>query len=95
MIGRKKGELLRTPSMNQIAVAVILSGLGVIILLVNLGVISFEIKELFVVTYPFLLIVYGLVVLLLRQFGWGLFIVLFSSLLIMDRFGLIAFEFLV
>lgn len=94
MIGRKKGELLRTRSMNQIAAAVILSGLGVILLLVNLGVISLEIKELFVVTYPFLLIVYGLVVLLQRQFGWGAFIVLFSSLLIMDRFGLIAFEFL-
>jgi lia operon protein LiaF len=94
MIGRKKGELLGTRSMNQIAAAVILSGLGVILLLVNLGVISLEIKELFVVTYPFLILVYGLVVLLQRKFGWGSFIVLFSSLLIMDRFGMISFDFL-
>ena len=85
---------MRTRSMNQIAAAVILSGLGIILLLVNLGVISLEIKELFVVTYPFLLTVYGLVTLLQRQFGWGSFIILFSSLLIMDRFGLIAFQFL-
>ncbi|WP_102261759.1 cell wall-active antibiotics response protein LiaF [Mesobacillus jeotgali] len=81
-------------SMNQIAAAVILSALGVILLLVNLGVISLEIKELFVVTYPFLLFLYGLVALLKRQFGWGSFIVLFSSLLIMERFGVIDFHFL-
>lgn len=83
-----------TRSMNQIAAAVILTAIGVILLLVNLGVISLEIKELFVVTYPFLLIVYGIVVLVQKRFGWGAFIVLFSSLLIMDRFGLIVFQFL-
>jgi lia operon protein LiaF len=94
MIGRKKGELLRTRSMNQIATAVILSGLGIILLLVNLGVISLEIKELFVVTYPFLLLVYGFAVLLKKQISWGSFLVLFSSLLIMDRFGLVRFNFL-
>ena len=85
---------MRKRSMNQIAAAVILSALGVILLLVNLGVISLEIKELFVVTYPFLLFLYGLVALLKRQFGWGSFIVLFSSLLIMERFGVIDFHFL-
>ncbi|GAM15052.1 transporter LiaF [Mesobacillus selenatarsenatis SF-1] len=53
-----------------------------------------EIKELFVVTYPFFILIYGLVVLLQRKPGWGSFIVLFSSLLIMDRFGLIPFKFL-
>jgi lia operon protein LiaF len=94
MIERKKGELLGTRSMNQIAAAVVLSGLGIILLLVNLGVISLEIKELFVVTYPFLLIAYGIVVLIQRRFGWGSFIILFSTLLIMDRFSLIAFQFL-
>jgi lia operon protein LiaF len=91
---RKKGKVLRTRSVNQIAVAVILAGLGIILLLVNLGVISLEIKELFVVTYPFLLLVYGLVALLKKQFGWGLFIGFFSSLLIMDRFHVIDFRFL-
>ncbi|MEW8970119.1 MAG: cell wall-active antibiotics response protein LiaF [Mesobacillus sp.] len=83
-----------TRSVNQIAAAVILSGLGIILLLVNLGVISLEIKELFVVTYPFLLLVYGLVLLMRKQFGWGSFITLFSSLLIMDRFDVIDFRFL-
>ena len=91
---RKKGEVLRTRSVNQIAAAIILSGLGIILLLVNLGVISLEIKELFVVTYPFLLIVYGLVLLLRKRFGWGSFISLFSALLIMDRIGVIDFRFL-
>jgi lia operon protein LiaF len=94
MMERKKGELLGTRSVNQIAAAVILSGLGIILLLVNLGVISLEIKELFVVTYPFLLLVYGLVLLMRKQFGWGSFITLFSSLLIMDRFDVIDFRFL-
>lgn len=82
-----------TRSVNQIAAAVLLSGLGMILLLVNLGVISLEIKELFVVTYPFLLLVYGLVLLMRKQFGRGSFIILFSSLLIMDRFNVIDFRF--
>ncbi|WP_257391880.1 cell wall-active antibiotics response protein LiaF [Mesobacillus jeotgali] len=86
--------MLRTRSVNQIAVAIILAGLGIILLLVNLGVISWEIKELFVVTYPFLLLMYGLVTLLKKQFGWGLFIGVFSSLLVMDRFDVMAFRFL-
>ncbi|MBS8262961.1 hypothetical protein DYI25_00760 [Mesobacillus boroniphilus] len=83
-----------TRSMNQIALAVILSGLGVILLLVNLGVISLEIKELFVVTYPFVMFLYGLVALFRRQFGWGAFLLIFSSLLAMDRFDLFVFHFL-
>jgi lia operon protein LiaF len=94
MMERKKGELLGTRSVNQIAAAVILSGLGIILLLVNLGVISLEIKELFVVTYPFLLLGYGLVLLIRKQFGWGSFIILLSTLLIMDRFDVIDFNFL-
>jgi lia operon protein LiaF len=93
-VGRKKGKLLRNRSMNQVALAVLLSGVGIILLLVNLGVISLEIKELFVVTYPFVLFVYGLVEILKRQYGWGSFILIFSSLLIMDRFGMLSFHFL-
>lgn len=85
---------MRNRSMNQVALAVLLSGLGIILLLVNLGVISLEIKELFVVTYPFVLFVYGLVEILKRQYGWGSFILIFSSLLIMDRFGMLSFHFL-
>jgi len=37
---------------------------GIVLLLVNLGVISLEIKQLFVVLYPFLLFVYGIVLLI-------------------------------
>lgn len=85
---------MRNRSMNQVAVAVLLSGLGIILLLVNLGVISLEIKELFVVSYPFVLFVYGLVEILKRQYGWGSFILIFSSLLITDRLGLLSFHFL-
>ncbi|WLR53950.1 DUF5668 domain-containing protein [Mesobacillus subterraneus] len=53
-----------------------------------------EIKELFVVTYPFVMLLYGLVALFRRQFGWGAFVLVFSSLLIMDRFDLFVFDFL-
>lgn len=86
--------MLRTRSVNQIAMAIGLAGVGIILLFVNLGVISLEIKELFVVSYPFMLLVYGLVALLQKQFGWGLFIVVFSSLLVMDRLDVIDFKFL-
>ena len=73
--------------MNQVAFAILLSGLGIVLLLVNIGVISLEIKELFVVSYPFVLFAYGLVdsvnsFIKKRNFFWGLFIILFSGLLI-------------
>ncbi|MGA9225156.1 MAG: cell wall-active antibiotics response protein LiaF [Mesobacillus sp.] len=91
---------LRNRSMNQVAFAVLLSGLGIILLLVNIGVISLEIKELFVVSYPFVLFVYGCVELInsfmhkKRHYAWSSFILIFSALLILDRLGVLAFQFL-
>jgi lia operon protein LiaF len=91
---------LRNRSMNQLAFAVFLSGLGIILLLVNIGVISLEIKELFVVSYPFLLFVYGCVDLISSilnkksRYWWGSFILIFSALLILDRIGQLAFQFI-
>lgn len=90
---------MRNRSMNQMAFAVLLSGLGIILLLVNIGVISLEIKELFVVSYPFVLFVYGCVELInsivnkKNHYWWSFFILIFSSLLILDRLGLLAFQF--
>ncbi|RSD29289.1 cell wall-active antibiotics response protein LiaF [Mesobacillus subterraneus] len=85
---------MRNHSMNQIAMAVILSGLGIILLLVNLGIISLQLKELFVVTYPFILFIYGLAEVIKRQYWWGSFVMIFSGLLILDRLGIISFQFL-
>lgn len=90
---------MRDRSMDQVAFAVLLSGIGIILLLVNIGVISLEIKELFIVSYPFVLFVYGLAnlvnsIIKKRDFMWGLFIIVFSTLLILDRLGLFAFQFI-
>lgn len=90
---------MQDKSMNQVAFAILLSGLGIVLLLVNIGVISLEIKELFVVSYPFVLFAYGLVdsvnsFIKKRNFFWGLFIILFSGLLILDRLGLFVFQFI-
>jgi lia operon protein LiaF len=98
-MGRKKGKLVRNRSMNQVAFAILLSGLGILLLLVNVGVISLEIKQLFVVSYPFVLFFYGIINLFnsivhkKHHYWWSSFILIFSALLILDRFGLIAFQF--
>jgi lia operon protein LiaF len=91
---------LRNHSMNQWVFAILLFGLGIILLLVNIGVISLEIKELFVGSYPYVLFVYGCVVLISsilnkkNHYWWSLFILIFSTLLILDRFGHLAFGFI-
>jgi lia operon protein LiaF len=90
---------LRDLSINQIVFAILMSGLGIMLLLINIGVISWEIKELFVILYPFGLFVYGLADLIntiLRKkshFWWSTFILIFSALLIMDRAEVLTFHF--
>lgn len=90
---------MRYRSLNQAIFAILLSGLGIILLLINIGVISLEIKQLFVVFYPFVLFVYGSSELITslakkRDFLWGLFMSIFSTLLVLDRLGLFSFRFL-
>lgn len=80
--------------------AICLLAIGVTLLLVNIGVISLEIKQLFVVSYPFLLLVYGLISLIKNlinrtaNYFFTLFILIFSSFLVLDRLHIINFEFL-
>jgi len=87
-------------SVFKIMFSITLLLIGVILLLVNLGVISLEINELFVVGYPFLLLLYGLLSLFQifikkkEHYFFTLFIIIFSSLLILDRFQLLEFRFL-
>lgn len=90
---------MRYRSINQVLFAGVLLTLGVVLLLINIGVISLEIKEIFVVSYPFLILIYGIISLInsIRNKNglfWGLFIVLFSSLLVLDRFDVITFKLL-
>ncbi len=79
--------------------AICLLAVGVALLLVNIGVISLEIKQLFVVSYPFLLFVYGLISLIgnimnkITNYFLTLFIIVFSSLLVLDRLHIVTFQF--
>ncbi|WP_432418816.1 cell wall-active antibiotics response protein LiaF [Cytobacillus spongiae] len=98
IIIRKKGSLLRYRSINQIFFALCLFAIGTLLLLVNIGVISLEIKELFVVSYPFVLFAFSigkLIYAITIRKGWFGYLILtfFSSLLIVDRFNIINFQF--
>jgi lia operon protein LiaF len=79
--------------------AICLLAVGVALLLVNIGVISLEIKQLFVVSYPFLLLTYGLISLIgnlinrIANYFFTLFIIIFSGLLVLDRLHIIGFQF--
>lgn len=91
---------MRYRSINQILFAVFLLTIGVGLLLINIGVISLEIKELIVVSYPFLIFALGASMLIgriIRKNKGSLFIssflLFFSTLLILDRFGYISFGF--
>lgn len=76
-----------------------LAGLGIILLLLNIGVISLEIKAFFVMFYPFILLGYGLLTLtnsILKKgqsFLWPFFIIVFSMLLVLDRLNIFTFYF--
>lgn len=92
---------MRYRSVNQIIFAITLSAIGVLLLLMNIGVISLEIKEVFVVIYPFILLAAGCYYLLSyilknSRSGMfpGLFLIVFSMLLILDRLGVIEFRFM-
>lgn len=90
---------LRYRSINQVLLAFLLLTVGIVLLLVNIGVISLEIKELFVGFYPYVLVTLGIIALInslrSRQGIFGaIFLLLFSSLLILDRLEFINFQFI-
>lgn len=89
---------MRYQTINQVLFAIMLLLVGGVLLLVNIGVISLEITELFVVSYPFLIFAIAtiLCVKALAERGnlfFSLFLFLFSSILIFDRFGKLDFGF--
>jgi lia operon protein LiaF len=87
-------------SLNQIIFAAILLFVGIFLLLMNVGVISLEIKAFIVEWYPFVVLLFS-ILLLIKAFRkqkkaslfWGLFFFAFSIMLILDRNGLITFHF--
>ncbi|MDZ5470218.1 cell wall-active antibiotics response protein LiaF [Bacillus sp. 31A1R] len=89
---------MRYQTINQVLFAGLLLTVGIVLLLVNIGVISLEIKDLFVGFYPFVLLVLGIVGLInsLRKregvFA-SLFLVIFAGLLVLDRLAIISFGF--
>ncbi|MFC7062597.1 cell wall-active antibiotics response protein LiaF [Halobacillus seohaensis] len=85
--------------MTNIVVATGLIIVGILLLLANLEIVSLEIKITWENIYPFLLLAVGMKLwldALLHQGGFwilGSFLFVFSSLLILDRFGVIDFAF--
>lgn len=87
-------------SMNQIIFAALLLFVGIFLLLLNVGVISLEIKALIVETYPYVILLLS-ISLLFRGFNrqsnsslfWGIFFLAFSLMLCLDRFNIVSFKF--
>ncbi|MCU9612501.1 cell wall-active antibiotics response protein LiaF [Caldibacillus lycopersici] len=91
---------MKNISTSKLLFALLLSAVGVILLLVNIGVISLEIKNIFHNVYPFLFFILGLIWCYQgfssrrkRRIFWGLFFIVFASFLIADRFGYVTFGF--
>jgi lia operon protein LiaF len=84
---------------NQKIIAILFVLIGIMLLLVNLGVISLEIKEYFVMFYPVLIVLLGLKWLIesvlygKKALFISLVLVVFGSLLLMDRLDFLVFEF--
>lgn len=80
-------------------IAAIFIGFGVMLVLENIGIAAFNMKTGWLYLYPVLFVVIGLKGILdrLRMRGgswiWGSFLVIFGSLLLLDRFSLIHFHF--
>ncbi|CAG9622527.1 cell wall-active antibiotics response protein LiaF [Sutcliffiella rhizosphaerae] len=84
---------------NQKIIAIIFVFIGIMLLLVNIGVISLEIKQYFVTYYPVLIILLGLKLLVDTLFYHkhalfiSIFLLAFGVLLLLDRLDLLFFEF--
>ncbi|MGD6777096.1 cell wall-active antibiotics response protein LiaF [Sutcliffiella horikoshii] len=84
---------------NQKIMAIVFVFIGIMLLLVNIGVISLEIKAYFVTYYPVLILLFGLKLLIdtlffhKRALFLSLFLLAFGGLLLIDRVGYIEFQF--
>jgi lia operon protein LiaF len=87
-------------SINQMIFATILLFVGIFLLLLNVGVISLEIKSVLVETYPFFCLLFTFMFLInslkRKKKGslfWWFFLFSFSLMLCLDRLTLISFQF--
>jgi lia operon protein LiaF len=86
-------------SVNQFIFAAVLVFVGIFLLLLNVGVISLEIKEVIVEFYPFIFLLFSFLF-ILKAFKrqkkgsmfWWFFFFAFSLMLCLDRLKLIAFQ---
>jgi lia operon protein LiaF len=96
---RKEGDCALSQSVNQFIFAAILLFVGIFLLLMNIGVISLEIKEVIVEFYPFLFLLFSFLLILKALKGnkkgslfWWFFFFSFSLMLCLDRLELITFH---
>ncbi|HEU5139134.1 MAG TPA: cell wall-active antibiotics response protein LiaF [Bacillales bacterium] len=90
---------MRRLSATQFLLAICFVGFGILLLLVNTGIISVEITEAIVFCYPFLLVLLGLFWCSKALFSkwrrgslfWGIIFIVFGGLLIADRFDVMTF----
>jgi lia operon protein LiaF len=73
---------------------------GIVLLLINIGVISLEIKQIFVIFIPFLILIHGLKWMFTSikwrrsiKFTFGLFLFIYGGLIILDIFQLVSFTY--
>ncbi|OIK09171.1 cell wall-active antibiotics response protein LiaF [Bacillus sp. MUM 13] len=90
---------MKKNSLTHILTALVLFAGGTVLLLINIGVISWEIKQIIVACYPYLLLIIGILVFLKSlkvPFGsamfCGFFLMLLSCLLVADRLGFYPFH---
>ncbi|QFT88274.1 hypothetical protein FIU87_06440 [Bacillus sp. THAF10] len=86
-------------TVNQKLFAIFVVFLGIMLLLVNIGIISLEIKQIFVTYYPILIILLGLKLLIDALFHYksslfvSIFLLSLGTLLLLDRLDYMRFEF--
>lgn len=97
--GMRGNGVMKKRSLNRALAASILLLTGFLLLLINIGVISLEIKEMFVEIYPMLLLLAG-VYLFISYFSRksgnklfiGLFLITYSTLLLISKFTNLDFK---
>jgi len=97
--GQEGKGVMNKSSLNRAFTAMILLLTGLLLLLTNIGVISLEIKEMFVEVYPILLLLLGLYLFLscfsgksANKLFVGLFLITYSSLLLVSKFTNLEFK---
>jgi len=84
---------------GRLLLAIIFITIGVILILENIGLATFKLKDSWLYIYPIIFILYGIKLMIDRMRfnggSWllGSFLVIFGTLLLLDRFNVIVFKF--